>query len=87
MESNEKQLIEAIEKAVNDYGFRHKEAAKLISTMHRTNQQSFWRFIRACIAVYGANDFPTDLRNQASHNEAADMLTYLKKNGRAIPML
>lgn len=87
MESKEKQLIEAIENAVNDYGFRHKEAAKLISTMHRTNQQSFWRFIRACIAVYGSEDFPTDPRNQASHNEAVDMLAYLNNHGRAIPMI
>lgn len=87
MESNEKQLIEAIENAVNNYAFRHKEAAKLIHTMHRTNQQSFWRFIRACIAIYGSNDFPTDQRNQASHNEAAEMLAYLKEHGRAIPML
>lgn len=87
MESREQQLINNIEDAINVYGFDVKKAAQLITEMHRTNQQSFWRFIRAAIVVYGSEDYKTDPRNAAAHEDAAAMLTYLKENGRYIPMV
>ncbi|MEZ3523909.1 hypothetical protein [Muribaculum sp.] len=51
MDTRETQLINAIEDAINVFGFDNKKAAQQITAMHQTNQQSFWRFIRACIEV------------------------------------
>ncbi len=84
---NEKELAQAIETAVNNYSFDPKKVAAQIPLMHRTLQQSVYKLCKAIIEVIGADDYATDPRNQASHDEAKAMLDYLKKHGRSIPMI
>lgn len=84
---NEKELAQAIETAVNNYSFNPKKVASQVPMMHRTLQQSVYRLCKAIIEVIGADDYATDPRNQASHNEAKAMLNYLKEHGRSIPMI
>ncbi len=84
---NEKELAQAIENAVNNYSFDPKKVASQVPMMHRTLQQSVYKLCRAIIEVIGADDYATDPRNQASHDEAKAMLNYLKEYGRSIPMI
>ena len=83
----EKELAEAMENAVNNFSFDPRKVAAQIPMMHRTLQQSIYRLCRAIIEVMGADDFATDPRNQAAHEDAKAMLAYLKEHGRAIPMI
>lgn len=85
--TKEYQLAKQMEEVANNTLFDPRKVAEAIPTMHRTLQQSVWRMIRCMIEVYGSDDFRTDLRNQASHDEAKAMLDYLKENGRYIPMI
>lgn len=55
--------------------------------MHRTLQQNVYKLCKAVIEVIGADDYGTDPRNQASHDEAKAMLHYLKEHGRYIPLI
>ena len=81
------ELAKVIENAVNNYGFNPKKVAEQVPMMHRTIQQSVYKLCKAIIEVMGADDYATDPRNQASHDEAKAMLDYLKENGRYIPMI
>lgn len=83
----EKELAEAMENAVNNFSFDPRKVAAQIPMMHRTLQQSIYRLCRAIIEVMGADDFATDPRNQAAHEDAKAMLAYLKEHGMAIPMI
>lgn len=84
---NEKELAQAIENAVNNYSFDPKKVAAEVPNMHRTLQQNIYKLCKAIIEVIGADNYATDPRNQASHNEAKAMLDYLKEHGRYIPMI
>lgn len=81
------ELAKAIENAVNNYGFNPRKVAAQIPLMHRTLQQSVYKLCKAIIEVMGADDFATDPRNQAAHDDAKAMLEYLKKHGKYIPMI
>lgn len=81
------ELAKTIREAVGYYSFSPKKVAAQVPLMHPTDQQSVYRLCRAIIEVMGAEDYPTDLRNQASHDEAKAILTYLKEHGRHIPMI
>lgn len=83
----EQQLAEAIENAVNNYAFNPNKVAEAITLMHRTNQQSVWRLVRAIIRIIGSDNYAYDARNQAAHEDAKAMLEYLAANGRSIPMV
>lgn len=85
--SKEYQLAKQMEDVANNLSFDPRKVAEVIPCMHRTLQQSIWRMLRAMIEVYGSDDFRTDLRNKASHEEAKAMLDYLKEHGRYIPMI
>ncbi len=84
---NEKELAQAIENTVNNYSFDPKKVAAQVPFMHRTLQQSVYKLCKAIIEVIGADNFGTDPRNQASHDEAKAMLEYLKEHGRYIPLI
>lgn len=84
---NEKELAEAIENAVNNFSFNPKKVAAEVPMMHRTLQQNVYKLCKAIIEVIGADDYATDPRNQAAHEEAKAMLDYLKENGRYIPLI
>ena len=64
-----------------------RRLAAQVPLMHRTIQQSVYKLCRAIIEVMGAEDYATDPRNQASHDEAKAILDYLKEHGRHIPMI
>ena len=81
------ELAKTIKDAVNNYSFSPRKVAAQVPLMHRTIQQSVFRLCRAIIEVMGADDYATDPRNQASHDEAKAILAYLKANGRHIPMI
>ena len=83
----EKELADAMENAVNNFSFNPKKVAEQVPLMHRTLQQSIYRLCRAIIEVMGADDYATDPRNQAAHDDAKAMLAYLREHGRAIPMI
>lgn len=83
----DKELAEAMENAVNNFSFNPKKVAEQVPLMHRTLQQSIYRLCRAIIEVMGADDYATDPRNQAAHDDAKAMLAYLREHGRAIPMI
>ncbi len=84
---NEKELAEAIENAVNNFSFNPKKVAAEVPMMHRTLQQNVYKLYKAIIEVIGADDYATDPRNQAAHDEAKAMLDFLKENGRYIPLI
>lgn len=83
----EKELARAIENAVNNFSFDPKKVAAEMPMMHRTLQQNVYKLCKAIIEVIGADNYATDPRNQASHEEAKAMLDYLKENGRYIPLI
>lgn len=85
--SKELELAQQVELAINSYSFNNKKFAVAIRDMHRTNQQSLWRLIKECILVFADDNYPTDPRNRASHEEAKEMMEFLKVHGRPIPML
>lgn len=80
-------LATQVGNAINSYSFSPKVFAASIPYWHRTLQQTFWRVIVACIKVYADDSYAHDARNEASHLEAKEMAEYLKKHGRAIPMV
>lgn len=84
---NEQELARAIEDAVNNFGFDPRKVAAQVPMMHRTLQQNVYKLCKAIIEVIGADNFGTDPRNQAAHDECRDMLAYLKENGRYIPLI
>lgn len=76
-----------MENAINSTCFSPQMFAASIPYMHRTLQQSMWRVIRACIAVYADPEYSYDLRNKAAHEEAVEMAKYLEEHGQYIPMI
>ena len=84
---NEKELARTIEDAVNNFSFDPRKVAAEVPRMHRTLQQNVYKLCKAIIEVIGTDDYGTDARNQASHDEAKAMLEYLKEHGRYIPMI
>lgn len=85
--TKEFELATKVENAINSFCFSPKAFAASIPFWHRTLQQTFWRVIVACIKVYADENYRHDLRNQASHLEAKEMMQYLKEHGRSIPMV
>lgn len=85
--TKEFELATKVEDAINSFSFSPKAFAASIPYWHRTLQQTFWRVIVACIKVYADENYRHDLRNQASHLEAKEMMQYLKEHGRSIPMV
>lgn len=85
--NKEQELAKQVETALNSYSFNPKLFAEAIPTMHRTLQQSLWRLIKECIKVIADENTGHDDRNMASHQEAKEMLEYLKLHGRHIPFV
>ena len=85
-ESREYRLAKEWEMAVNSYNFNPKRFAAAIPDMHPTLQQSLYRLIRECIKVMADDSRRYDDRNRASHEEAKDIMEYLDKHGRNIPL-
>ncbi len=85
-ESKEYQLAKEWEMAVNDFGFNPKRFAAAIPEMHPTLQQSLYRLVIECIKVMADDTRRYDDRNRASHEEAKQIMEYLKANGKNIPL-
>ena len=85
-ESKEYQLAKEWEMAVNDFGFNPKRFAAAIPEMHPTLQQSLYRLVIECIKVMADDTRRYDDRNRASHEEAKQIMQYLKTNGKYIPL-
>ncbi len=85
--TKEFELARQVSLAINNYSFSPKKFAASIPEFHRTLQQMFWRTIVECIKVYADENYKYDERNEASHLEAMQMMEYLKKHGRHIPMI
>lgn len=83
----EKELARTIEDAVNNFSFDPNKVAAEVPMMHRTLQQNVYKLCKAIIEVIGADNYGTDPRNQAAHDECQAILTYLKENGRYIPLI
>ena len=73
---DEKELAQVIENAVNNFSFNPKKVAEQVPFMHRTLQQNVYKLCKAIIEVIGAEDYATDPRNQASHDEASNFPTH-----------
>lgn len=63
-----------LERALNNYGFQHEHFAESLVYMHKTNCQSFFRLVRACI-LFMANEknIYIDDRNRASHEMCKEL--------------
>ena len=85
-ESREYQLAKEWEMAVNNFGFNPKRFAAAIPEMHPTLQQSLYRLVIECINVMADDTRRYDDRNRASHEEAKQIMEYLKTNGKYIPL-
>ncbi len=85
-ESREYQLAKEWEMAVNNFGFNPKRFAAAIPEMHPTLQQSLYRLVIECIKVMADETRRYDDRNRASHEEAKQIMEYLKVNGKYIPL-
>ncbi len=85
-ESREYQLAKEWEMAVNNFGFNPKRFAAAIPEMHPTLQQSLYRLVIECIKVMADDTRRYDDRNRASHEEAKQIMAYLKTNGKYIPL-
>lgn len=85
-ESREYQLAKEWEMAVNNFGFNPKRFAAAIPEMHPTLQQSLYRLVIECIKVMADDTRRYDDRNRASHEEAKQIMEYLKTNGKHIPL-
>lgn len=85
-ESREYQLAKEWEMAVNNFGFNPKRFAAAIPEMHPTLQQSLYQLVIECIKVMADDTRRYDDRNKASHEEAKQIMEYLKTNGKYIPL-
>jgi hypothetical protein len=85
--TNEYELSQQVEHAINNLNFDNEKFAACIPRMHRTLQQSLWRTIRECIKVYADEEYGYDARNKSAHEDAKAMLQYLEEHGRHIPMI
>lgn len=85
-ESREYRLAKEWEMAVNSYSFNPARFAAAIPDMHSTLQQSLYRLIKECIKVMADETRRYDDRNRTSHEEATQIMEYLKANGRHITL-
>lgn len=85
--TKEFELARHVSIGINYYSFRPKVFAAAIPHFHRTLQQKMWRIIVECIKVYADENYKYDDRNEASHLEAKQMMEYLRKYGRNIPLI
>lgn len=65
--SREFKAAKELEHALNDYGWNEKRFASVVTTFHRTLQQTLFRSIVEVIRIMGSEDYGYDLRNKASH--------------------
>lgn len=85
--TKEFELARQVSTVINSYSFSPQLFAASIPEFHRTLQQIFWRIIVECIKVYADENYKYDKRNEASHLEAMQMMEYLKKHGRHMPLI
>lgn len=85
-QSKEYQLAKVVEMKLNSFGFNPKKFAASIPRMHPTNQQTLYRLIRECLRVMADESRHYDDRNRASHNEAKNIMDYLRDKEHFIPM-
>lgn len=85
--TKEFELARHVSIGINYYSFSPKVFAAAIPHFHRTLQQKMWRIIVECIKVYADENYKYDDRNEASHLEAKQMMEYLRKYGRNIPLI
>lgn len=85
-QTKEYKLAKMVEMELNSYSFNPKIFAASIPMMHPTNQQSLYRLIRECLRTMADESRYYDGRNMASHNEAKNIMEYLRDNEHSIPM-
>lgn len=56
-----------LEHALNDYGWNEKRFASVVTTFHRTLQQTLFRSMVEVIKIMGSEGYGYDLRNKYSH--------------------
>ena len=56
-----------LEHALNDYGWNEKRFASVVTTFHRTLQQTLFRSMVEVIRIMGSEGYGYDLRNKSSH--------------------
>lgn len=56
-----------LEHALNDYGWNEKRFASVVTTFHRTLQQTLFRSMVEVIRIMGSEGYGYDLRNKYSH--------------------
>lgn len=72
-ELNQKAL-DALENAVNNFGFNPTEFAKATTTWHRYLQGTLFKLAIAIIKVYGSEEYLYDGRNESAHLKAKEIL-------------
>ena len=60
-------LQKELEHALNDYGWNEKRFASVVTTFHRTLQQTLFRSMVEVIKIMGSEGYGYDLRNKYSH--------------------
>lgn len=86
-ETKEYRLAMQVENALNNYGFDYAAFAASIPLMHPTLQQNLYKLLKECLVVMADDERHYDDRNRASHEEAKNIVAYLKENGHYIPYI
>ena len=68
------ELVNEITNYINRFSLNPDEFNEKMGRQHRTLQQSFTRLCFAWIEYVADENYPHDLRNQASHEIAKDMI-------------
>lgn len=85
-QTKEYKMAKMLEMELNSCSFNPKIFAASIPMMHPTNQQSLYRLISECLRIMANENRYYDGRNMASHNEAKEIIEYLRDNEHSIPM-
>ncbi|WP_368336987.1 hypothetical protein [Parabacteroides merdae] len=85
--TKEYELAMTIEDSINAMSFKEEVFAQAVLRMHPTLQQKFFRIMRETMKAMADKNHHIDDRNRASHEEARLYTDFLKKHGRAIPVI
>lgn len=76
-----------LENALNDMSWDSRKFAESIIYYHRTLQQTLFRSIIEVIKVMGSENYGYDLRNEASHNIARNIVESGILDNESIPFI
>lgn len=66
--------LEALENALNNYGFQHKEFVNKTNTWHRYIQNELVKLAIAILQNAASEEYKYDPRNQWAHTKAKEIL-------------